>query len=938
MEDDPKPKVANSVRDKKSKGVAPVPQTVNINRGPEYAAASKERIVRDTVTAVTTKKTAPASPIHSKPKPTASSVPDDDEYGDDFEEYADEFENEEDATPTPAPFKASAPAPSPAPVPIVTPAPEKQPTSSLQHERQSKGSKASRPAPDLDNMTKPLPDADVKQPAPKQSSLGSGSSSSSGGGRRTKKFEAVSMALDASAFGRGPRARRLQRLYDSGVLDMQEEKFTLLSIPSSTPMDVYQRLLRPTQMGATPSVRQFGVPAEDERRSIEVATEDLHQADKNIQFCYGDDTELLAVLNVLQRKQQAAKSGVRLTKDEAAEMSAVLRGGSSSSSRSLAQKAKEKNDDDDNNGNGGMTRLGNFLQKASLVCERLLEEDLTRKGKQPHIDRSSMHNSVFNSGSNWAELGASVHGSNELIRTRSVAALQFSVLQPNLLCTAHPYPVLGDEEDLLPLKGIYCVWDVTSPGEPAYVMAATGQPTSCTFSATQTFLIVGGTSEGTLHLWDMRESSSMHRNSDAVDLGIERGIRKPCYSSPLSSHGLTANTNTPARLSEIQHTSPIVQIASIGDVDPSPSAVSQFASLDQQGMIGLWLSAQQGAASDGDGLSAWGKVRLVLARALQAYPKAHPTADAGLWDLTFQQAIGNVGATSVFATVPGDVSTFLTAGARGSVCKVVRFGTAPAPDSLERSVGESIEVAFQSRPTYGLKAQAGLHKGSTELQMYAEVTCISVQRQIVRSNMNTENRREDKEVTSIVDENVQLVLVGRSDGTVDLFRMDVSSPLQTWVLDSALSPQTRGKSSASSKGPIAKSAIACVQWLPNKLSSFLVINASGESYVYDLLLDSNIPLCVEKLPVSPSGVVCDMSKCRNRSNPSAYFAMGSRASGGRVQVRAVWEGWLRSSPQDGSRLLEQMPQWTLRTTAEKGRLHMVDPLLQRENSENAQRK
>lgn len=36
---------------------------------------------------------------------------------------------------------------------------------------------------------------------------------------------------------------------------------------------------------------------------------------------------------------------------------------------------------------------------------------------------------------------------------------------------------------------------------------------------------------GSIHVWDLREHSSIHNNRDAVDLGIAKGIRKPCFSS-----------------------------------------------------------------------------------------------------------------------------------------------------------------------------------------------------------------------------------------------------------------------------------------------------------------------------------------------------------------------------------------------------------------------
>jgi len=965
MNDDSKPRLAGSLQAKKSKGVPASRQ--NDQREPEYPADTKQRIVRDTVTAVQAKKPAPVSPVYSRPKPKVASPDADDDYGDDFEDYADEFDEDEGDAAAPPPKLAPAPAPAPS-----------QAKTSAAPERQSKGSrnnpdqqqqqqqeqqlraqvpppadpKASRaPAPaDLSGIPQHQPQREKKSSSSSSSSSGSGradnsgSSSSSGGsgGRRVKKFETMSMALDPSAFGKGPKAKRLQRLYDSGVLDMQHEKFTLFSIPSSSTVDHYHRLLRPSQPGQIATLKQVGVPGEDERRSVEVSTDDLQQANKSVQFCYGDDTELLDVMQALTRRKQADKAGIRLTPEESASVTATLRGNADGSRAASSKSTTTGTSMEEEEGiSSNATRLPPFLQRASQVCERLLsDEQLRKNGGASKNNRNTTNSSFFSARSQWEELGTSVNGANELVRLRGVTAMQFSGLQPHLLCTAHPYEP-GDEEDLLPHKGVYCVWDVSSPGEPVFALCASGQPTSCAFSATQTFLVVGGTSEGTLHLWDLREASAVHRDKDAADLGIERGIRKPCYSSPLSAEGLSmpaasqgSNKDLAAAAKSLdeQHSAPVMQIVGIGDIDPTPAAASQFATLDQRGLICLWLTSQQFAGTGaGDGLSPWGKVALVLTRALHVNPRAAPTADTNLWDFNFGESVGNVGAPSVLAVVPGDMSTLFTAGARGAVSKVVRFGEAPAPHALERAYGSSVEVAFQSRNAAGYGKPAGI-----DMQLFSEVTCISVQRKVKSvipskvSKRNAEEKDNGAEPASTQTDEAQLVLVGRADGSVDLFRSDVSVPLQTWVYEPQTGSSSRSKSTTGRRSP----AIASVRWLPNTMSSFVVIDVKGTTYLYDLLIDANSPVCTETLPAGKEGIVTEISRCRSATSAIAYMAVGSPAAGGRVQVRALWEGWLQGTPQDGPRLMEQMPEWALRTMAEKGRLHMVDPLSRPSGTEN----
>ena len=788
------------------------------------------------------------------------------------------------------------------------------------------------------------------------------------------------MSLDASAF-RGPRAKRLKKLYASGVMDMQEEKFTLFSLPSTTPVDFYHRLLR-SQNGQPATLRQYGVPAEDESRSVEVATDDLIQVDQSVQFCYGDDTELLAIMEAVKKRKEASLRGIRLTADESEGATAAFRAGVKVGV-GVGVGTGTYDDTSDSMGTGA-TRLTPFLQRSSMVCERLIDEERSARsgdgGVSKYSDKPSRQDSLFKEGSVWTELATGTNGANELIRNRAVNCIQFSVLQPNLLCTAHPF-VASDEDDLLPFKGIYCVWDINHPTEPTYVLAASGQPTACSFSASQTFLIIAGTSEGTLHMWDMREATAIHKDRDAVDLGIERGIRKPCYSSPLSTQGLsvidTAGSDGIAvggaravGILEEQHSAPISQIVCIADADPAPAAASQFASLDQRSLICLWVSSQRDYGGNTPGLSPWGSIALILTRVLHANSHAypHPTIDSnsglngsdgtrngrnsrkgsGLWDFDFGEAVGNVGKLSVLAAVPGDVSTLLVAGARGSVNKVVRFGDAPQPHHLERSAGPCLEIAFQGRAGH---SSATSTAAGVDVNLYSDVTCISVQRRVQAVPTSTE-KRGDSDTSSNnsspavpVDE-AQLVLVGKADGSVDLFRTDVSTPLQTWSFDGIAGTYSSNKKSSSSN---QRPPIASVRWLPNRMTSFQIVDAEGTSYIYDLLQDSNRSLCVDALPGGGGGrsgkdkgktnelvFVSDISRCRTGTNVS-YMAIGNPAPAGRVRVRPVWEGWLRSKPSDGTNLMEALPTWALRTAAEKGRLHLVDPLAG-ENKVNQQHK
>jgi hypothetical protein len=70
---------------------------------------------------------------------------------------------------------------------------------------------------------------------------------------------------------------------------------------------------------------------------------------------------------------------------------------------------------------------------------------------------------------------------------------------------------------------------------------------------------------------------------DAADLRVDRGVRKPCYSTHMSSSFLTSHESGDGGTG---HSAPIVQIESLGDPSSqaqSVAVVSQFISLDKQG-------------------------------------------------------------------------------------------------------------------------------------------------------------------------------------------------------------------------------------------------------------------------------------------------------------------------------------------------------------------
>ena len=109
----------------------------------------------------------------------------------------------------------------------------------------------------------------------------------------------------------------------------------------------------------SPSVRQMGVPVEQNTRDMEVQSEEITMADKEVQFVYGDDTSLInAMKRVVARRNGQAISDLedenQVTKDKTL--------------RDMGGDVNVEGDVVNEN------RLNSFLQAAAQLCEDILNE------------------------------------------------------------------------------------------------------------------------------------------------------------------------------------------------------------------------------------------------------------------------------------------------------------------------------------------------------------------------------------------------------------------------------------------------------------------------------------------------------------------------------------------------------------------------------------
>lgn len=425
--------------------------------------------------------------------------------------------------------------------------------------------------------------------------------------RRTKKYGGTMVISQESTLKFDPRYRRLSKLRSSEILDLQEEKFSNFQLAPSSPYDIYSRLLH----ADNPVIRQEGCPAENEQRDVESITDDVEMKDKEMQFCFGDDTTFLNILQAIEKSKHgnAAKNDLSVM-----EILQLSRKDQNNSQEEVSMKALEEVE------NLESSRMTTFLQRASRVMESLLDEDLFAEGKKASSsqfntmeskDLKGSSNScrcpMFSKEFDWERIGTLMgDGSNELIRSRMTSFLRFSELQPHVLLTIHPYvpPPPGQDdldEDLRPFKSLYAIWETGRTQSPAYLLESSGSPTCAAFSKTQSYLVAAGTAEGGLFLWDLRENHSIHKDRDAVDLHIDRGIRKPCYSTHSLKGTLLDDSNGGQQqqqqgnvFSATTHMAPILFLDSLGDSSlgsssssttswRSNSIMSQFISMDASG-------------------------------------------------------------------------------------------------------------------------------------------------------------------------------------------------------------------------------------------------------------------------------------------------------------------------------------------------------------------
>lgn len=319
----------------------------------------------------------------------------------------------------------------------------------------------------------------------------------------------------------------------------------------------------------------------------------------------------------------------------------------------------------------------------------------------------------------------------------------------------------------------------------------------------------------------------IYYDRDSEDLKISKGIRKPTFSTHLS----LASLNVGGALDEesfISNYGQVVQIESIGfnssNHASSMLSSSQFVTLDEFGTVLFWVTSEEVELSsrfeENLKRSPWGKMTLLPTKSFspQSLQQLKQLSGNSLnQKLSNHRFYNSVPQVNVLGVISDDSSSFLLSDNLGHFHRISRTGQVCSPNSFNRKV----EILKSS--------------GEGELiASYDKVTVIST-----RPTLWSTPKDE-------VD-NGSLVLVGRENGTLDLFQLQEPFPIHTWSL-TTLSAAQRLKV-ANDK---ISNEIVCIKWLQYARSAFMVIDSCGIFYYFDLLHDFYHPIFVESIGLKSS--------------------------------------------------------------------------------------
>ncbi|KAL1271191.1 hypothetical protein QQF64_030207 [Cirrhinus molitorella] len=267
--------------------------------------------------------------------------------------------------------------------------------------------------------------------------------------------------------------------------------------------------------------------------------------------------------------------------------------------------------------NTNSQRLTAFLRSAAQVMAVLIEENMAESNSVRRL-RSQTDALSFSDG--CIQLNTKL----PFLHGRHVSLLQFSQVQRQTLLSVHP-PSSKSSAVRLDSETIICIWNIWEPSRPQKILLYESEVRCCCFSPGKVTLVFAGTEVGSVVVWDLREHTGTHLN---LVVGQEVWtLRYPTFS-------------TDAVLSGVGHLSPVVSIEPVvatadtsskstltADIDESLGLSFQLGSLDENGVLTLWVVVELPKGNDSGsqtdlGLRPGGKVKLLHSSSLQTAEKS----------------------------------------------------------------------------------------------------------------------------------------------------------------------------------------------------------------------------------------------------------------------------------------------------------------------------
>ncbi|KAL5010884.1 hypothetical protein ScPMuIL_013189 [Solemya velum] len=255
------------------------------------------------------------------------------------------------------------------------------------------------------------------------------------------------------------------------------------------------------------------------------------------------------------------------------------------------------------------------------------------------------------------------------LKGRHVHCASFSQMQSNLVLIVYSDVKQGENDDKLSTKGVLCVWNINDLLYPQNILVCDSQPTCCCFSPVKANLAFAGMSDGSVSLWDLKESVMLHRSERINDQ--DHVIRFPTYS-------------TACVLGYENHCSPVTNIKPV-IANVSMGQSFQLISMDENAVLNFWVVAEilipDLAGSESDlGLAPGGKFKLLKSSTVIVQNSIRPSvlnADLKACDLQL---------------MPSDPNQFFIGTDMGYVMHGVRFGSHAHPRKYSSTIENPVMI------------------------------------------------------------------------------------------------------------------------------------------------------------------------------------------------------------------------------------------------------